>query len=583
MTTMKKYISFLFAALLCGTSCTDTRTDYMMGDTAYFPKSDLQEETLYVMNANDYVYDIWIHKAGYFQDKFAGKVELDYNYMVQYNTNNGTDYEMLDQKYYSFNGSFVIEVGADEIAVPLNLKIEELLKDKGYGVYYIPFSVNSLTPKEEVYVDKAHFILVMNIRKPLLMIDGTEGEQLGEITVDLSKSTAERVIDITAKLNVTATEDLVVTYGYNKDEDDMLTPEELQHILPAGFEYEKSVTIPVGGVYAENSLKLKPEDMPDGMWILPVRLGTANDKVGSDENANWLKVKIIKGSLDNKVTVKGDHVQGGDVILSSEETLSGEQIAEIAANTDLSWTVEEKGGGQPSWLTVNKTDDKISVTVTSKNTSVWQERVATITLRDEETWLEKEIIVRQGIKDCGILLNKSLWSIVGFSNVEGKEGTLVKLFDNFWPATKEESFAEYQGSANSFIEVSKGSEAVPVQIVLDLGENPHTYNAIGLMPRLQWTGNSPKYMKIEVADEMSSGVITRNSEGEDATTWTLVGDAKRNVFDNSFVIKNDAYKENLFIGWNSLGEDMNHRYIRISLWESYSGTICLDEIFVTKK
>ena len=44
MVTMKKYISFLFAALLLGTSCTDTRTDYMMGDTAYFPKSDRSEE-----------------------------------------------------------------------------------------------------------------------------------------------------------------------------------------------------------------------------------------------------------------------------------------------------------------------------------------------------------------------------------------------------------------------------------------------------------------------------------------------------------------------------------------------------------
>ena len=78
---MKRYISFLFAALLLGTYCTDTRTDYMMGDTAYFPKSDLQKETLYVMNANDYVYNVWIHKAGYYQNRFAGRVELDYNYL----------------------------------------------------------------------------------------------------------------------------------------------------------------------------------------------------------------------------------------------------------------------------------------------------------------------------------------------------------------------------------------------------------------------------------------------------------------------------------------------------------------------
>lgn len=106
MVTMKKYISFLFAALLLGTSCTDTRTDYMMGDTAYFPKSDLQKETLYVMNANDYVYNVWIHKAGYYQNRFAGRVELDYNYLVQYNTENGTDYEMLDEKYYSFERDF---------------------------------------------------------------------------------------------------------------------------------------------------------------------------------------------------------------------------------------------------------------------------------------------------------------------------------------------------------------------------------------------------------------------------------------------------------------------------------------------
>ena len=49
----------------------------MMGDTAYFPKSDLQKETLYVMNANDYVYNVWIHKAGYYQNRFAGRVELD--------------------------------------------------------------------------------------------------------------------------------------------------------------------------------------------------------------------------------------------------------------------------------------------------------------------------------------------------------------------------------------------------------------------------------------------------------------------------------------------------------------------------
>jgi SOS-response transcriptional repressor LexA len=50
--------------------------------------------------------------------------------------------------------------------------------------------------------------------------------------------------------------------------------------------------------------------------------------------------------------------------------------------------------------------------------------IEVITLRDERSsapsrveskneiaWLEKEIIVRQGMKGCGVILNKALWSV----------------------------------------------------------------------------------------------------------------------------------------------------------------------------
>lgn len=578
---MKKYISFLFAALLLGTSCTDTRTDYMMEDTAYFPKSDLQKETLYVMNANDYVYNVWIHKAGYFQNRFAGKVELDYNYLIQYNTENGTDYEMLDQKYYSFDRDFVIEAGTDEAPVPLSLKIEQLLQDKGYGVYYIPLSVNSRTPGEDVYLEKSHFILVLDIRKPVLTIDGVEGEQKGNVFVDLSKATTEREIDITAKLDINTTEELVVTYGYDRDNDNLLTEEEKSHLLTAGFEYASSVKIPVGEKYAENYLTLKPSGMPDGKWILPVRLGTTNEKVGTDATSNWLKLTVVKGSLDNKVVSEGTYVQGSDIILSSEDTPSGEAIADVSTIGDLSYSVADKYGDAPNWLQVNKANGKITITVNGANTSTWQERVATITLVDNETWLEKEIIVRQGMKGCGVILNKALWSVVGYSeHVAGKESALGRLFDNFWPTNKAEVGS---GSTLSYIEISsKGSETDPVQIVFDLGENPHAYNSVGLVPRLQWVGNSPKYLKIEVSD----GVLTRS---EDITDWILVGSAKRDAFTKAELDAhdggnwNDWYADKQFIKWHNLGENMNHRYIRLSMWDSWYSTHCFDEIFVSEK
>lgn len=582
---MKRYFNFLFAALLLGTSCTDTRTDYMIGDTAYFPKSDLQKETLYVMNANDYVYNVWIHKAGYFQNKYAGKVELDYNYLVQYNTENGTDYEMLDRKYYSFNGDFVIEAGVDEVAVPLNIKTELLLQEKGYATYYIPLSVNSRTPGEDVYPEKSHFILVLDIRKPVLIIDGTEGEQRGNVFVDLSKATTERKIDITARLDINTTEELTVKYGYDKVNDNLLTEEELAHLLTTGYEYASDVKIAVGTMYAENYLTLKPAEMPDGKWILPVRMGTDNEKVSSDGSANWLKLTVVKGVLDSKVTLEGTHVQGNAIILSSDETLSGEVIADISGVEDLSFSVTGKDGEEnPGWLQVNKVNGKLTISVTSANASIWQERVATIKLVDNDTWLEKEITVRQGMKNCGIILDKSQWSIVGFSeNITANQGAFTRLFDHFWPANRAEAAP---GTSNaSYLEVPKVSESDPAQLVFDLGENPHEYNAIGLMPRLQWIGNSPKYLKIEVSDNADHSIVTRS---EDAADWTLVGEAKREAFTSADINdrpagKEDLYMDKQFISWHDLGAGMRHRYIRVSLWDSWGGSICLDEVFVAKK
>lgn len=582
MTTMKKYISYLFAALLTGTSCTDVRTDYLSEDTAYFPKSDLQKETLYVMNANDYVYNLWIHKAGYFQNKFAGKVELDYNYLIRYNTENNTDYEMLDEAYYTIDGHFVIEAETDEVAVPVRFKTEQLIQEKGYGTYYIPLAVHSLTPGEKVYLDKSYFMLALNIKKPSLAIDGNEGEQRGNVIMDLSTSTAEQQIDITAKLDILTTEELIVTYGYNKNEDDLLTAEEIPHILTAGFEYKPSVKIAVGEKYAENTLTLKPSEMPDGKWILPLRMGTANEKIGTDGSTNWLKLVVVKGSLDTKIPLLGDHAQVNEIILSSEETLINEAIADVSQFEDMSISVEGKDGTpNPSWIQVAKDQDgKVNITVASKNNLTYAERVATIKLVDNKTWLEKKIVIRQGMQGYGTILNKSLWSIVGYSdNSSAKVSTFGRLFDNFWPANKAESGTN--DANHSYVEVSeKGTESSPVQFIFDLGENPHEYNAIGLMPRLQWIGNSPKYLKIEV----SNGVVTRS---DDITEWTLVGIAKREAFSTADMNgpngKEDLYQSKQFTKWHELGATMKHRYVRLSMWDSWGGSICIDEVFVTKK
>ncbi len=294
-----------------------------------------------------------------------------------------------------------------------------------------------------------------------------------------------------------------------------------------------------------------------------------------------IKLTVVKGSLDSKVELEGTYVQGSDIILSSDNTPSREEIADVSQISDLSYSVADKYGDEPDWLQVNETSGKLQITVSSANFSTWKERVATITLVDNETWLEKEIVVRQGMKGYGIILNKSLWSVVGYSeHVSGKESVLGRLFDNFWPTSKAEVGS---GSTLSYIEISdKGSEENPVQIVFDLGENPHEYNSIGLIPRLQWVGNSPKYLKIEVSD----AVLTRS---EDITNWILVGSAKRDAFTKTELDAHDSgnwedwYTDKQFVKWYDLGENMSHRYIRLSMWDSWYSTHCLDEIFVSKR
>lgn len=93
------------------------------------------------------------------------------------------------------------------------------------------------------------------------MIDGAaENKEEKSLWIYLKRQQSCQ-IDITAKLDINTTEELVVTYGYDKEADNLLTEEEKSHLLTAGFEYAQSVKIPVGEKYAENYLTLKPSEM----------------------------------------------------------------------------------------------------------------------------------------------------------------------------------------------------------------------------------------------------------------------------------------------------------------------------------
>lgn len=555
---MKRYSCFWIAALLLATSCVDHRYDYMVDDSAYFAKSDLQEETLSVMNAQDYVYEVWIHKSGYWQEKFAARLELDYNYLVQYNSTNGTDFEMLDEKYYTFERDFVIEEGENEACVPLTIKTEQILTDMDYGTYYIPLSVNSLTPGKEVYLEKSHFILALTLQQPVLKIDGAgfedaNGVYNGNVSLDANTYSGDTYeLDITAMLDVQTTEELEVIYQ------DVEAAANERKLNPQYYTYNQSVIMPVDKQYAENYLTVNIKDMPDGKWVIPVEIDTSNDKVQVNQEKSWVKLTVIKGSLDDAIPCIGNYAQGNEIIISADETLTNEIIASIEGREMSVSCVDNSTSEEPDWMSVSIVGSDVKLNVTNSNDTK-RERVATITLTDNSNLLEKVITVRQCVEGYGTILNKSLW---GGITIEGctvyNEGAakLEALYDNIWSDVV---------NTKLFVQLKQSGSSENCVIIIDLGENHKDYNAVGLMPRLQWTQPSPGKITVEVSD--------------DNLSWNMIIN-NQNYYQDSDLKINGSY-ENCFDGILKLVNlgTQNSRYIKISM--PYSSSFWSDKTFLS--
>ena len=569
---MKRYSCFWIAALLLATSCVDHRYDYMVDDSAYFAKSDLQEETLSVMNAQDYVYEVWIHKSGYWQEKFAARLELDYNYLVQYNSTNGTDFEMLDEKYYTFERDFVIEEGENEACIPLTIKTEQILTDMDYGTYYIPLSVNSLTPGKEVYLEKSHFILALTLQQPVLKIDGagfedTNGVYNGNVSVDANTYSGDTYeLDITAMLDVQTTEDLEVVYQVGEVKGSERELDSQYYSFTNGA----SVIMTVGEQYAENYLSVNLKDMPDGKWVIPVEISTTNDKVQVAEDKSLVKLTVIKGSIDEAIPCIGSYAQGSEIIVSSDLTLSDHVIANIGGRS-MSYTVIDNAIlEQPTWMNVSIQGSDVKLSINESNESTYKERLATITLVDESNLLEKVITVRQGMKGYGIILNKDLWSAELENDYGVKIGgtvpSLKGLYDNSWSTST---------SNKLYVEFSKVDNQKGVTIIFDLGENPHQYTHLGLLPRIEWVAQSPKKVKI---DHSTDKVTWTN--GSEQTAFT-----EDELKNNGSWIKND-YECKTMKWFEISNTPITSRYVRISVIDSFwsSGSyISFDEFFISDK
>ena len=248
------------------------------------------------------------------------------------------------------------------------------------------------------------------------------------------------------------------------------------------------------------------------------------------------------------------NIEKSEIILPAE-TVNGVSVAKILNGTA---TVEVTSGSE--WLSVSNENAFVKVTAITENDATNKEKVATIKVTFGET--NYTMTVRQCMKGYGTILNKKLWNVTAegctVSTGEGI-GKLDGLYDNQWTL---------DGANRKHVQLNKAGDNC--LIIIDLGENHNEFNAVGLMPRLQWTQPAPGKITVEVSDDNS--VWNKLVDNADYYTEAELKPDGTNYTGYNGIIK-----------WVELG-NQNSRYIKLTMPYSssyWSGVFCFDEIFVT--
>lgn len=109
---MKKLYIILCAVLALGVSCQNNRDNNLTEAHIYIVNSGLQSVEFYDLDSEPTA-SVAIHRSGYFGVDATVNVEVSEQALVDYNSANGTDYQMLDAQSYALNAQSVA-IGKDE-------------------------------------------------------------------------------------------------------------------------------------------------------------------------------------------------------------------------------------------------------------------------------------------------------------------------------------------------------------------------------------------------------------------------------------------------------------------------------------
>lgn len=285
---MKRFlITVSTAVILCGCQ-KDFRYDNMVDNSAHFSSSGLQTVDVININDADFKYDIWVYKAGWFgEKKLLAGIELDYSYLMEYNSSYGTEYEMLDSKYYSVPDEITVGEGKEDNSGVFTFHTDKVVADLGYGEYYIPMTVRSKSPDTDVTASTGGLLLKFNITRPVIIIDSDWGGVSSYSFGSNPPQTYE--FDITTVLNTKADQNYTVYYDWNP-----MIAFQGNVMNPSLCEFSATATMKKGTDYAENYLTLDVAGMPKGSYVIPISISVDNPRFTCDPDAGYVLLTVIK-------------------------------------------------------------------------------------------------------------------------------------------------------------------------------------------------------------------------------------------------------------------------------------------------
>ena len=138
------YSAAMFLICSCGSDDEGTTPGGSGGGvtTVNLQNTWLQEHEITGGAANS-IYTVTVSKVGTREVK--GTVATDTELHEFYNVNYGTEYKLLDPKYYEIanNGAFTVAADASTASVDVTIKAPEIVKELGYiDDYVIPLSMS---------------------------------------------------------------------------------------------------------------------------------------------------------------------------------------------------------------------------------------------------------------------------------------------------------------------------------------------------------------------------------------------------------------------------------------------------------